>query len=652
MMRSQSPRRITVGGATAVGALFFGFGSMASAAVDEPPPPDAQAVCADLEGFVYADTEITDVELVPSGELGGVGEHCLVTGKMQERVSEVDGDTYAIGFEMRLPEEWNGRFLYQGNGGLDGSVAPAVGSPASGDSALADGFAVISSDAGHSGSQNPLFGIDPQARLDYGYQAVGTLTPMAKELITARYGDGPDFSYIAGGSNGGRHVMVAASRHADMFDGFYAVAPGFNLPQAAVAQIWGAQQYATVASEPGDLGTALTAQERRVVADAIIEVCDALDGLEDGMVLDSASCQTHFSIFEDVPTCDGERDGTCLSPEQQEVLDNIFSGARTTGGDPIYSSFPFDPGLDQEGWVFWEFGASVALDPVAYAFTFQTPPETPAIFSDLLGFALSLDIDGAADSIYSSNEPYSESAMEFMTPPDPTNLDALAENGKKMIVAHGLADAVFSSDDTARWFEAVQQRYGDAQEVVRYFEVPGMGHVSGGPATDTFGGLSALVAWVEQGQVPEQLTGHVSPGNPEVPDDWAPTRSRPVCAYPQVAVYVDGDPEDASSFQCALNEVDGEEPEEPQEPEEPEEPGEPEEPDPGANGDGGPGEPTDPSPDPTDEEDSHLPGDGSATPDKDMAVTGVSSHGLIWAAGLLLVAGAVLTAARLRQRRL
>ena len=145
---------------------------------------------------------------------------------------------------MRLPTDWSGRYLYQGNGGLDGNVATALGRAGS-ESGLQLGFAVISSDAGHAGSMGPTFGIDPQARLDYGYQAVGTLTPMAKALIEAAYGKAPDRSYMTGGSNGGRHTMVGAARYADQYDGFLAVAPGFNLPQAAVAQLWGAQQWAT-----------------------------------------------------------------------------------------------------------------------------------------------------------------------------------------------------------------------------------------------------------------------------------------------------------------------------------------------------------------------------------------------------------------------
>ena len=132
---------------------------------------------------------------------------------MHRRTSPQDGKSYAIGFEMRLPNAWNGRFFYQANGGIDGTVSTALGGggPAP-TTALEQGFAVISSDAGHSGPDDPSFGIDYQARLDYGYQATAKLTPMAKALIAAVYGKRPDRSYIGGCSNGGRHTFVAMTR--------------------------------------------------------------------------------------------------------------------------------------------------------------------------------------------------------------------------------------------------------------------------------------------------------------------------------------------------------------------------------------------------------------------------------------------------------
>ncbi|MFM2347679.1 MAG: hypothetical protein RL654_2432, partial [Pseudomonadota bacterium] len=178
--------------------------------------PGALQQCAELAaGFRFEHTRLTAAEPVAADALKiagqPVGAHCRITGVMHERTSPVDGQRYAIGFEMRLPQTWNGRFLYQANGGLDGLLVPATG-PVGGrgglTNALQQGFAVISSDAGHDVKQLPLFGLDPQARLDYGYQAVAKLTPMAKALVAAGYGRPADRAYFSGCSNGGRHAFV------------------------------------------------------------------------------------------------------------------------------------------------------------------------------------------------------------------------------------------------------------------------------------------------------------------------------------------------------------------------------------------------------------------------------------------------------------
>lgn len=548
----------------AAAALTLTLGGAVTAASASPPGapalqpgaarPGTLQECTALLDLEHDATVITAASMVPAGTLANrgepIGEHCLVTGHLNERVSEVDGQTYRIGFEMRLPVDWSGRYLYQANGGIDGSVAPALGGVGGGESGLQMGMAVISSDAGHAGNQNPTFGLDPQARLDYGYQAVGTLTPMAKAVIEAGYGRGPDRSYMTGGSNGGRHTMVGASRYAEDYDGFLAVAPGFNLPQAAVAQIWGAQQWATVATTP-QLSSALTPAERHTLADAVLDRCDGLDGLADGMVQASERCQTVFSLERDVPTCDaGERDGSCLSTEQKAVVSAVFAGARTSAGEEIYSSFPFDPGLTQNGWASWKFDAPLTRDSGAVGYIFTTPPDAPS-FPEMADYALSLDIDEAAASIYRSTGLYTESAMEFMTPPDATQLTTLRDRGGRLLVIHGASDGVFSPDDTAAWFEELDAHHRNkAESFARYFEVPGMGHVRGGPATDQYDALAALVAWVEDGQAPDRLTAWVNPANPELPDGWSSDRSRPLCLYPSVARYTGGDPESASSFRC------------------------------------------------------------------------------------------------------
>ncbi|WP_373851446.1 tannase/feruloyl esterase family alpha/beta hydrolase, partial [Delftia acidovorans] len=487
-----------------------------------------------------------------------IAEHCRVTGRMHERVSTVDGQNSAVGFEMRLPRDWNGRFFYQANGGLDGVVSTAVGALGGGPlgNALQMGFAVLSSDAGHAGSLGPFFGLDPQARLDYGYQAVGKLTPMARSALQTAYGKGPDRSYLGGCSNGGRHAMVAASRYADQYDGIIAGNPGTRLPLAAIANIAGAQGYAKLATTTQDLGTGFTQAERRLVSQAVLARCDALDGATDGMVQAGAACQASFDLARDVPTCGGARDGSCLSAEQKSTIAGLFKGATTSGGSRIYSSFPYDAGLDTAGWAGWKFSNPISRDSGAVAFIWQTPPESAASFNDAQ-FALNGSVDSMLAKVQATNGTFTESGLSLMMPPDYGKLPVLRNRGAKLMVYHGTADPIFSSDDTVQWYDTLRRNHGDAADFARLYLVPGMNHCSGGPATDQFDMLSSLVAWVEKGQAPDRViasargAGNAGGANTDLPATWSPTRTRPLCPHPLAARYNgSGDMESAASFSC------------------------------------------------------------------------------------------------------
>ena len=522
------------------------------------------AVCTDLAGkFAYPNVTIAAANAVAAGTLTVAGKpvpaHCQVTGKLLQRTSTVDGRSYAIGFEMRLPNAWNGRFFYQANGGTDGSVLTATGPVGGGgplDNALNQGFAVISSDAGHAG-QTPNFGIDPQARLDYGYQAVGKLTPMAKSLIEVAYGKGPDRSYIGGCSNGGRHTMVAAARYADQYDGYLVGDPGYRLPLAAIANLAGGRTYAALASTPGDLSTGFTLAERALVSKAVLEKCDALDGARDGLVQNVSACQTAFNLERDVPSCSGARDGSCLSAAQKTSIAKLFAGATTESGAKIYTSFPYDAGLATSGWASWKFTSPAQRDAGAVAMIWKVPPVDPASF-DANSFMLTANLDSLVTQVNSTNATYAESAMSFMVPPNVTSLDTLRNRGAKMLVYHGTSDPIFSSDDTKAWYDGLRAANGgDAGDFAKYYQVPGMNHCSGGPATDQFDMLTPLVNWVEKGQAPDSIQatargeGNAGGVNADVPSTWSPARTRPLCAYPQIAVYKgSGSVEDAASFTC------------------------------------------------------------------------------------------------------
>ncbi len=73
---------------------------------------------------------------------------------------------------------------------------------------------------------------------------------------------------------------------------------------------------------------------------------------------------------------------------------------------------------------------------------------------------------------------------------------------------------------------------------------PGVAHCSGGPGPDRFDAVTAIERWVEDGVAPEHLVASKVV-------DGAVTRSRPLCAFPQVARYTGtGSIDDASNFTC------------------------------------------------------------------------------------------------------
>jgi feruloyl esterase len=555
-------------------------GCMSVRSVGPARPGIAQASCADLvQSFSYPGLHLLSSQRVDAGtlKLPGIAqampEHCVVTGRLNERKSPVDGKDYAIGFEMRLPTRWNGRFFYQANGGLDGFVTPAYGNILGGgpvSNGLLKGFAVLSSDAGHAFERaNPqigaaVFGLDPQARLDYGYNAVAQLSPMAHALIQHYFARPADKSYLVGTSNGGRHGMVGAARDTGRYDGIFVTTPGYNLPLAAVAQVWGAQQFATVARKRKadgvpDLASSFTPAELALVSTAILDRCDALDGLKDGIVQDFAGCQRVFDPVRDLPQClDGQDSpAACLPAERKRVLAKVFAGPG------LYAGMPWDPGIRGGNWREWKFVNSVGpRDAIALAFVFTTPPSSPQVVSGagttVADYALNFSLDKDAPKVHAHDGTYTQSAMEFMTPPDATGMRSFVDRGGKLLVAHGAADPVFSALDTVRWYESFAGRHGArGRDSARLFIVPGMNHSSGGPATDQFDMVDALVAWVEQGVAPESIVATArGPGanvpNPEVPADWSPSRTRLLCAWPAVARYRGAaDVESASSFACS-----------------------------------------------------------------------------------------------------
>lgn len=496
--------------------------------------------------------------------------HCIARGRISERIG-TDGKRYSVSFELRLPDEWQGRFLHQFNGGNDGSVVPALGRlqvMAGNDGALARGFAVVSSDAGHDGAANPeaglasgnVFGHDFEARKDYGYGAVAKLHPAAIALTEAYYDAPVRYTYGMGASNGGRHALVAASRLPESFDGLVAGYPGLNLPRAAVQHAWDVQTFRGIANSVPE---AFTRRELAIVAERVRDSCDQLDGLEDGLIFDVNACQKTFEPT--VLVCPAAATNDCLPEPKVTALIRIFGGPRNSGGKQLYSEWVWDTGIASEDWRSWKLESAVpawnhqptiaVMGAGSLAQVFTTPPtRVDGDSASLEAFLMSFDFDTDAPKIDATSAAFPESAMELMAPSDadaPT-LAGFQAAGGKLIVFHGVSDPVFSFRDTANWFEALLENNPDADDFVRFYSVPGMPHGPDGVAPDLFDPLTALVDWVERGSVPSALTATVRLDNEAAPAQLRGA-TRKLCPWPSVAEYTGEDPASADAFRCVAD---------------------------------------------------------------------------------------------------
>lgn len=514
-----------------------------------------------LEGVTF-----TEVAAVPAGDDSPVAQ-CRIRGRMAERTGS-DGRDYALSFELALPDDWNGDFVHQFNGGNDGVVKPATGALESGtgdQSPLARGFAVISSDAGHDGALfsdmglagGAGFGADFEARQMYGYKAVATLQPVAEQAVEAYYEKPISHRYGIGCSNGGRHAMVAAMRMPDTFDGLLIGAPGFHLPRAAVQHALDVQSFAKV---DADIRKSFSAGDLRLVADAVLASCDSLDGLEDGVVNDTAACQQAFDPA--TLQCTDGQNSACLSADQVTALVTIHAGPKGADGQQLYSDWAWDPGIAGGDWRFWKVESTVppwenmpiiaVMGASSLAQIFTVPP-TPVggAPADLGRFLLDFDIPTQAAQIDATSEAFPESPMQVMAPPDSDNpeLAAFRDAGGRMMIYHGVADPVFSVNDTANWYTKLNENNGGQADFARFYPVPGMNHCNGGPAADAFDLLTPLVEWVENGTEPGTVTATARADNDEAPEALRGA-SRPLCAAPQVARFTGSDAADAASFTC------------------------------------------------------------------------------------------------------
>lgn len=517
-----------------VGLLFFILALSSCSVTEKKSSNNSESGCSKLLAFTTNENNVTIKTAVniAAGPVpavmyqrpyaGTLASYCRVDGVIDERVG-AGGKPYAIGFAIALPEKWNGRFMMQGGGGLNGSVATPLGSSAAGDmTALQRGFAVVTTDTGHQGAHgfDASFFSDQEATLNFLYQAIGKVAVTAKQIVAQYYGKAIDHSYYMGCSTGGREAMIMSQRYPRLFDGIVAGAPAMRTSFSNLADKWVMVSLARVAPKDQeghpDVAQALNAQDKTIVMDGLLKQCDTLDGVADKMISNTLGCN-----FDPMSVaCSATKKESCISPAKARAIKSGFAGPKNSLGVQVYPGFWFDTGITETQ------GIPGLLNPGNHP---------------IVGKITSTDMNVDQESMAAATPAAFVGDSAYWT-----LLNTFSDNGGKLIFYHGVSDPWFSAQETARYYQQLVNDNGGEEKVSqwsRLFLVPGMGHCGGGAAAlDHFDMIDPIVDWVEKNKAPEQVT---------VTGNAFPNRSRPLCPYPAHAHYKGtGDSEKAENFEC------------------------------------------------------------------------------------------------------
>jgi feruloyl esterase len=419
-----------------------------------------------------------------------------------------------IKIEVWMPTSgWNGKYEAVGNGAFSGSIAyPALMT------ALGRGYAASSTDTGHTGNTASFAAGHPEKVIDFGWRAVHEMTAASKQIIAAYYSAAPQRSYWNGCSAGGRQALKEAQRFPADFDGIIAGAPGLDWTGRAAQAVRIAK-----ALEPAE--ARLTAAQAQIVHRAALDACDASDGVKDGVIDSPPRCRFDPGVLE----CKGgSHDASCLTAAQVATVRSIYSPIVNPKTKREIAGLA--PGSEL-GWTDRGWSASARATGLEQ-FRFL-------VFNDP-AWQLSM-FEGDRDA--GRAEEMDRDTINALDP----NLKPFIDRGGRMIQYHGWSDPQISPGASTQYYSRVVDAAGgraSVERAYRLFMVPGMAHCGGGDGPNAFDMLAALEQWVERGQAPDRiLASHATDGRVD--------RTRPLCPYPQTAVYSgSGSTDAAENFAC------------------------------------------------------------------------------------------------------
>jgi feruloyl esterase len=472
--------------------------------------------CESLLRLVSPTVSITLAEMVETGtitpnrsteSLSHLPPFCRVTVQLSP---SADSD---IGAEIWLPAfGWNGKFMAVGSGGWGGSIAYDDMADA-----LRRGYATSATDDGHTGHGASFIAGHPEKFADFAYRAEHEMTVEAKRLIKAFYGREARYSYWNGCSGGGREGLLQAYRYPDEFNGIIAGDPA-DIRRNAWA-LWLAVQTFK------DPAAVIPPEKYLMIHRAVLDACDANDGLIDGLIDDPEGCHVDFKHLE----CTAADGPDCLTPRQVQTAQTIISPAMTPAGEVVFPRL--EPGTELR-WDRLAGGprpADIFVDQFRYV-VYQDPDWDWRTFDLRRDSARANAVDRDVDQL------------------DP-HLGAFAKHGGKLLIYHGWADQQVAPGSSIEFYKSalkLSEKSAPSANWIRLFMVPGMGHCIGGEGPNTFDKISLIERWVEKGVAPARVIAAHSTADKV-------DRTSPLCPYPQVARYNGaGSIDEATNFKCRL----------------------------------------------------------------------------------------------------
>jgi tannase/feruloyl esterase len=513
-------RRCVTGLAIAIVPLAGGVATRAAG----PGTP-----CASLAALTIPNVTIRSASTVAAGAFTPPGSQNALTVPAFCRVEGTARPTSDsdIKFEVWIPpvESWNGKLEGVGNGGYSGAIGYAAMAQA-----LRRGYAAASTDTGHAGDDMKFGQGHPEKIVDWAWRSIHVTAETAKIIVRDHAGRLPEHAYFNGCSSGGHQALTEAQRFPDDYDGIVAGDPANNRIRQTFAFLW-----SWIATHK-DGAPIVPPAKLSLVTKAVVEACDGLDGIKDGVVDDPRRC--HFDparlLCKNGATA-GDEAASCLTQAQVDAVRKMYEGVKSPRtGEQIFTGWP----RGSEG-----FGES----PIQSWRTYVMDPAEPmrvGFFRYFLFHDPNWDwrtIDWDRDLAYA------EQKLPWMAAVD-KDLTAFKRHGGKLLMYTGWSDPVVPPQDTVAYYDGVAKTMGGVEktkEFFRFFLAPGMGHCGGGPGPNQFDALAALEQWVEKGIAPDKIVAsHVTNGKVD--------RTRPLCPYPQVAHWKGtGSTDEAASFACA-----------------------------------------------------------------------------------------------------